>query len=108
MSGALIDLGEVPRTRPAAAVTDARAPFPARLVLGLLAAVLLATLAGAAAVVPAPAAVIIPARLGDATFVDGTLLHVVSTGRAVAGSRALSRTISTYELPAARLAGQVT
>lgn len=102
MSDVLIDLGEVPRQR--AAAVASRAPFPVRVVLGLLAAVLLTTLTGAVARTPPADPVIIAARLGDALFPDGDRLHVVSAGQPIAGSAGgLARTVSTYAVPAGKL-----
>ncbi|GIF18358.1 hypothetical protein BJ973_008681 [Actinoplanes tereljensis] len=71
-------------------------PVPYRAVLGVLSLVLLAVLAGSAPQpLPRPPA-IIPARLGDATFLDGNRLFVVGAAGAVAA----------YELPSTRPLGR--
>src|SRR5690349_12165221 len=105
-AGALIDLGELPRNggRPRLrAAAAARPPLPYRTVLAVLAIVLLGTLAGAARRDPPDAPVTIPARPGDATFVAGDRLFVVSAGPAPAGGAAPNKIISTYALPAGTL-----
>lgn len=100
----LIELGEVPKHREQpSGDPPARATFSARAVLGLLAAALLAALGGAGHRPPPQPPRIIAARLGDAAFLDGDRLYVISAGRPVAGSRVLSRTVSTYAVPQARL-----
>jgi hypothetical protein len=105
----LIELGEVPRPRELPGGGDpGRQPFPARVVLGLLAAVLLAALGGAGHRTPPEPPRIIAARLGDAAFLEGDQLYVISAGRPVAGSRVLSRTVSTYSVPEARLLSRTT
>jgi hypothetical protein len=103
VTNVLIDLGEVPKPREQAAPIG-MPPFPVRAVLGVLAAVLLVSLAGAAPRARQQPPQIIAARLGDAAFVDGDRLLVVSAGRPVPGrASSLSRTVSTYALPEARL-----
>jgi hypothetical protein len=110
-AGALIDLGELPRNGGRArlrAAAVARPPLPYRTVLAVLAAVLLATLAGAAHRGPPDAPVIVPARPGDATFVAGDRLFVVSAGPEPAGGAVQNKIISTYALPAGTLLSYTT
>jgi hypothetical protein len=100
----LIDLGEMPARRAVpAAIAAARRPFPLRAVLGAFTLVLVALLAGAAPHPPPVPPTIIPGRLGDATFVGGDRLHVVSSGRSLPNSLVQNRVINTYSLPDARL-----
>lgn len=103
MSNVVIDLGEVRRT-PAAVVAD-RPPVPFRTVFGLLSIVLVALLAGGVPRARQVPPTVIPARLGDATFVSDNRLFVVSAGRQVRGADVQNRVVSTYSLPDARLLG---
>jgi hypothetical protein len=110
-AGALIDLGELPRSgrrlQPRVAAV-ARPPLPYRTVLAVLAIVLLATAAGAAHRDPPDAPVIVPAGPGDATFVAGDRFFVVSTGPEPAGGAVPDKIISTYALPAGTLLSYTT
>ena len=109
MTHILIDLGEVPERRGTPGELPARRPpVPYRALLGALSVVLLALLAGAATVRPAPAPTVIPARLGDTTYFDGDLMFVVGSGGEDVGATARERTVSVYRLPAARLTGRST
>ncbi|WP_433296605.1 hypothetical protein ACQP2F_38815 [Actinoplanes sp. CA-030573] len=108
MSHIVIDLGEVPDHRATPAETPApRPPVPWRVLLGALAVVLVALLGGAAARHRPEAPVVIPARLGDTTYLSGNRLFLVGTG-GVESSTPQARTISTYRLPAARLVSRTT
>jgi hypothetical protein len=89
MADTLIDLGEV---QPEVAAADTRPPVPWRSLLGALSVVLLALVAGSATIRRFPAAIVIPARLPDVTFLDGDRLFLATrTG------------IDAYSLPAGRL-----
>lgn len=104
MSNVLIDLGEVPKPRDASAGTvEPRPPFPSRVVLGALSIVLLTLLAGGLHRAPPEAPTVIPARLGDLTFITGGQLAVVSAGRQVLGTEVKNRLVSAYTLPNGRL-----
>jgi hypothetical protein len=103
----LIDLGEVPKPQEQTAPI-AGPPFPVRVVLGVLTAVLLGALAGAVPRAVQQPPEIIPARLGDATYVDGARLHVVSAGQPVPERSSMVRTVSTYDLPQGRLLSRST
>ncbi|GIM90462.1 hypothetical protein [Paractinoplanes toevensis] len=96
MAEALIDLS-------VAAPAEHPQPVPYRAVLGVLSLVLLAVLAGSAPRLPPRPPAIIPARLGDATFVDGDRLFVVGTGRL---ETYMNRVIAGYRLPAASPLGR--
>jgi hypothetical protein len=100
----LIDLGEVPEHghRPADAVLR-RPPIPVRPLLTLLSAVLLALLGGAVPRLPPSPPTVIPARLGDSTFVVGDRLFVATPGPELLGAKVQTKVISTYALPGARL-----
>jgi hypothetical protein len=106
MSNGVIDLGEA-REAPAAAVAD-RPPFPFRIVFGALSIVLIALLAGGVPRARQAPPTVIPARLGDATFVSDDRLFVVSAGRQVRGTDVQNRVVTTYSLPDARLLGTTT
>ncbi|MEU4420389.1 PQQ-binding-like beta-propeller repeat protein [Actinoplanes sp. NPDC024001] len=104
MSGVLIDLGEVSRggsRLPAAALPVP--PVPYRLLLVLLTAVLLASLAGSGARAEPASPAVIPAALGDAIRVVGDRLFVI--GRDAAEGE---RTIRAYALPDATLLSEHT
>lgn len=108
MSHIAIDLGEVPDHRATPAETPApRPPVPYRLLLGALTVVLVALLGGAAARHRPEAPVVIPARLGDTTYLSGNRLFLAGAG-GVESQTARDRTISTYRLPAARLVSRTT
>lgn len=100
MAHAMIDLGEVRQPHPAPPSARGRPPVPWRALLGAASVVLLALLAGSAAVKPFPAPVVIPARLADAAFLDGDRLFLVSPG-----SRA---TVRAYSLPGGQLLSRTT
>jgi hypothetical protein len=101
----VIDLGELPSGghQPVGAVAGAAPPRPYRTVLAAITIVLSAMLAGAAHVNPPAPPLIIPARLGDTTFVVGDRLFLVSAGPALAGGPVQNKIISTYALPAGTL-----
>ena len=104
----LIDLGEVTPGRPyGAAVRSPRPPRAYRSVLAVLTVALLASLGGAAHVAPPAPPKIIPARLGDTTFVTGDRLFVV-TGPGLPAGQVQHTTINTYALPSGSLLGRTT
>ena len=90
MANPVIDLGEV---RPSVSVPAGRPPVPWRALLGALSVVLLALVAGSAAIAPFPAATVIPTRLADGAFIDGDRLFVVSN------QSTTFKTINAYSLP---------
>jgi hypothetical protein len=105
VSDVVIDLGELPsggRHRVGRALI-ARPPRPYRTVLGAIAIVLAAMLTGAAHVNPPEPPLIIPARLGDSTFVVGDRLFVVSAGPELIGGGVQNKIVSTYALPSGAL-----
>jgi hypothetical protein len=98
----MIDLGEVQRERPTPAAVP-RPPVPWRALLGAATVVLLALLAGGAAIVPPPGPLVIPARLADATFIDGDRLFVVAQGsRPIVETSVQNKIITTYALPSGK------
>jgi hypothetical protein len=101
----VIDLGELPRggRQPVGAVAYAAPPRPYRTVLAAITIVLAAMLTGAAHVNPPAPPLIIPARLGDTTFVVGDRLFVVSAGPEVPGGSVQKKIVSAYALPAGTL-----
>ena len=102
VSSALIDLGEVPRAAPDGTLPAAVTQLPPRrhrTVLAVIAGLLAAMLSGAAHVAPPAAPRIVPARLGDATFVSADRLFVVSAGPA----QVRNKVVRTYSLPAGAL-----
>jgi hypothetical protein len=106
----VIDLGELasagrPQVRAAAA---ARPPDLYRRVLFAITIVLAALLSGAAHIGPPAPPLIIPARLGDTTFVVGDRLFVVTGGPESPGGSMQKKIISTYALPAGALLSQTT
>jgi hypothetical protein len=105
LSDVVIDLGELPSggDRPVGAVDIARPPGPYRIVLAAITIVLAAMLNGAAHVNPPAPPLIIPARLGDATFVVGDRLFVVTAGPETPGGSVQNEIVSTYALPAGTL-----
>jgi hypothetical protein len=105
MCDVVIDLGELPSPgdQPIRAVAGAAPPRPYRTVLAAITIVLAAMLTGAAHVNPPAPPLIIPARLGDSTFVVGDRLFLVSAGPALAGGAVQNKIISTYALPAGTL-----
>jgi hypothetical protein len=103
----LIDLGEAPRPEVVERAV-ARPPVPYRAVLAALAAVLVAMLAGGAHRVPQQAPAILPASLGDASYLARDLMFVVGTARQTSRSDVQVRVISTYRLPDARQLSRTT
>jgi hypothetical protein len=100
VSDVLIDLGEVPEEP--TETPARRPPVPYRAVLGTLSLILLAVLSGAANRPPPRPPAIIPARLGDATFLDGDRLFLVTAAFEETGGTVQNRVVTTYQLPAAR------
>lgn len=105
----IIDLGEVTHGRPhaGAAVPSARPPHAYRGILAVVAIAMLASLAGAAHVEPPAPPKIIPARLGDTTFVTDDRLFVVSDPVLPQG-RVQHATIAMYALPSGSPLGRTT
>ena len=101
----VIELGEMRREQAAPAVV---VPLPYRALLGVLALLLIPLLAAGDHGVPPPAPVILPAHLGDTTYVDGDRLFVVGSGPDVLGTEVQRRIVSAYALPGARLLSQTT
>jgi hypothetical protein len=98
----LIDLGEVPpggRPVDVPAMQTWRAVRRRRMVPAVLAAVLVAMLTGASRLAPWDAPQIVPAWLGDITFVNGDRLFVVGAGP----EPAQTKIVRTYALPAGTL-----
>ena len=96
----LIDLGEVPQPRQQpVAVEVPRPPVPFRAVCTALSVVLVALLAGGSHRAPQPPPTVIPAVLGDATFLAGDRLFVVGVGRETDPAGVKVRVISSYSLP---------
>jgi hypothetical protein len=89
----MIDLGEA-SVEP---VAEAGPPVPWRTLLAALSVVLLALAGGSAAIVPFPAATVIPARLSDSMFIDGDRLFLVGRGA-----------VATYSLPGGHLVSRTT
>lgn len=108
MANVQIDLGEVRELREYAAGRPSRPPVPYRAVLAAFSLVLVALLAGAEHHGPPRPPEVIPARLGDATFVVGDRLYVVGTGRPATGNAVTTRVIAAYALPGAELLGRTT
>ena len=101
----VIELGEVRREQtPEAAVV----PLPYRALLGLLTLLLIPLLAASDHRKAPPSPVIIPAHLGDTTYVDGDRLFVVGSGPDLLGTEVKRRIISAYTLPGTRLLSQTT
>jgi outer membrane protein assembly factor BamB len=72
-------------------------------VLVALSLILVAVLGGSAGQSPPRPPAIIPARLGDATFLDGDRLYQVGAGWLETGEAVQNRVITTYQLPEARM-----
>lgn len=109
MADAMIDLGEVPRQREHLVPISRSLPLARyRPLLGALSLLLIALLAGAAHDNPPRAPAVIPGRLSDVTFVDGGRLFVISVGPAQPGRGQLSKIISGYSLPDAKLLSRTT
>ncbi|PRY24661.1 hypothetical protein [Pseudosporangium ferrugineum] len=103
MGDVVIELGELHHERQPAPLPVRRSPHPYRAGLALAAAVLLALVTGA---VPREAPwrpVIVPARLGDAMFVEHDRLYVVDAPPAQPTTAVQSRIVSTYALPGGEL-----
>jgi hypothetical protein len=105
MANAMIDLGEV---QPEVTALGGRPPVPWRALLGALSVVLLALVAGSAATVPLPAPKVIPARLGEATFLNGNRLFLATSGPAVFAPSALVKIINAYSIPGGQLLSRTT
>lgn len=109
MADVLIDLGEVPKHRDRPADPgEPRAPFPIRALLGALSLVLVALAAGAGHHRPPAPATVIPARLGDSTFVVGDRLFVIGGGPEQLGTGVHHKIVSSYALPGAKLLNRTT
>lgn len=109
MSESVIDLGDLTheRARVEAPTSMPRTSRPYRSVLAAIAILLLASLAGAERVTPPAPPKIIPARLGDTTFVSGNRLFVV-TGPGLPTGQAQPSTITMYALPSGARLGRTT
>ena len=107
MRDGLIELGEITRV-PEVPVTAARPEIPYRALLGVLSLVLVLLLGGGQHGRRQEPPTVIPARLGDATFIDGDRLFVVSAGRPALRSDLQNRVVSAYTLPEGRLASRTT
>jgi hypothetical protein len=93
VANTMIDLGEA-SVEP---VAEAGPPVPWRTLLAVLSVVLLALAGGSAAIVPFPAATVIPARLSDSMFIDGDRLFLVGRGA-----------VAAYSLPGGHLVSRTT
>ncbi|WP_203779622.1 outer membrane protein assembly factor BamB family protein [Paractinoplanes rishiriensis] len=91
-----IDLGEVRETGTA---PPGRPPVPYKALLAALSVVLAGLLGGAAHRGPPDEPTIVPARIGDDTWVIGDRLYVVGSGRLENGEPATERTVTGYALP---------
>jgi hypothetical protein len=96
VANTMIDLGEA---HPVELSADAGPPVPWRALAAALSVVLLVLLAGSAPSTPFPAPRIIPARLSDASFIDGNRLFVATQRPAV---------INAYSLPDGRFLSRTT
>jgi len=101
----LIDLGEAPQSE-VVDVGPSRPPVPYRAVLAVLAVVLTGLLAGGAHRAPQQPPTILPAALGDATYLAGDRLFVVGTGRRTGRADVQVRVVSTFTLPDLRPLGR--
>ena len=107
MRDGLIELGEMSRAS-GVPIAGARREVPYRVLLGVLSLVLVVLLGGGPHRRPQEPPTVIPARLGDATFIDGDRLFVVSAGRPALRSDMQNRVVSAYTLPEGRLASRTT
>ncbi|WP_203815928.1 outer membrane protein assembly factor BamB family protein [Paractinoplanes ferrugineus] len=82
--------------------------MPYRAVLGAITLVLVAALGGAAGQAPPRAPAIIPAGLGDETFLYGDRLYLIASGRAEGDETTQNRVVTTYQLPEARVIARTT
>ena len=106
MANGVIELGEVPREAlPDAALADRL--VPRRALLALLSVALLALIAAGAPVPVRPSPTIVPARLGDTTFLSDERMLLVS-GSATLVSQVSRRVVRNFTLPAARLLSSTT
>jgi hypothetical protein len=105
VTNTMIDLGDVRREEPEP-VAAARPPVPWRALLGALSLLLVALLAGGTPQPSSRPPVVIPARLGDETFIDGERLFVVGAGPQPADRSVQNKLVSAYTLPGGRLLSQ--
>jgi putative pyrroloquinoline-quinone binding quinoprotein len=101
----MIDLGEMPREQ---TPVEAVAPLPVRALLSVLALLLIPLLAASAHSGPPRPPVVVPAHLGDTTYVDGDLLFVIGAGPDLLASEVRNQVISAYALPGAKLLSRTT
>ncbi|MBM2617798.1 PQQ-binding-like beta-propeller repeat protein [Actinoplanes sp. LDG1-06] len=106
MANGVIELGEVPRETPAAALGTDRL-MPRRALMTLLSIVLLAVPAGAAPIPQLDRPTVVPARLGDTMFLAGDRMMLVS-GSATLVSQISHRVVRSFALPSARLLSTTT
>jgi hypothetical protein len=104
----LIDLGEQHGRLPSDATTSRARPHRFRATLAALSLVLLIALGGAAAQAAPVGPLIVPARLGDAMFVEQDRLAIVSSGPDLHDSAVQTKIVSMYALPAGTLLSQTT
>lgn len=101
MADVLIDLGDVAVQERRRVLPDPP-PLNRRLVLLVVALVLLAMTAGAVHRGPPAPPVVVPARLGDMTFVSADRLFVVSPGTDSHDSAGTYKIVFEYDLPSGR------
>ena len=108
MGDVVIDLGELHDEQPPAPAPVRRSPHPYRAALAAV-TVQLHLLVSASVPRREPvAAVVLPARLGEATFMERDRLHLVSAPAIGPTTAVQKRTISTYALPAGTLLSRTT
>lgn len=99
MPEVVIDLGELRHREPQPAVTTPRRPHRVRAPLAVAAVLLAATLAGSVPRAAPSGFALIPARLGDTTFLSGNHYFVASSVSQPLDSPMQRKIISGYALP---------
>lgn len=107
MGDVVIDLGEL-RDEEQPAPVPVRPAHPYRAVLAAATVVLLALVSASVPRREPPAAVILPARLGETMFIEQDRLHLVSAPVVGRTTAVQDRVISTYALPAGTLLTRTT
>ncbi|UQU66397.1 PQQ-like beta-propeller repeat protein [Couchioplanes caeruleus] len=107
MGDVVIDLGELHDEQPLQPA-PARRPFPFRAALAVAAVALLVLVSGSAPRLPPVTPTVVPARLGDAMFVENDRLYLVSAPEVGWVTAAQDRVVSTYALPGGTLLSRTT